>query len=149
MRSPDSGSAGRPARRGNCRGSRRSPASRPCASRPAMCGVRITLGSVARRSGAGPRLDRVHVEAGARDGALGQRIVERVLVDDRPARGVDEERGRLHLRRRSPRRSVRGFPECCWRAAIRSRTAPAGAPIGAYSTPSASSRSAGSRLRLA
>ena len=44
------------------------------------------------------RLDREHVDAGARDLLLRQRFQQRAFVDDRPARGVDEVGGRLHAR---------------------------------------------------
>src|SRR4051812_13246547 len=36
------------------------------------------------------RLDREYVDAGARDFLLHQRVQQRALVDDRPARGIDE-----------------------------------------------------------
>ena len=44
------------------------------------------------------RLLGVDVERGAGDRALAQRRQQRVLVDDRPARGVDQQRRRLHQR---------------------------------------------------
>src|SRR5262245_43453119 len=47
-----------------------------------------------RRGDVGLMLE--HVEAGAGDLPLFQGTRERRLVDDRPARGVDQERGRLH-----------------------------------------------------
>src|SRR5919197_1465795 len=42
------------------------------------------------------RLDVEHVEGGARDAACAQRLDEGALVDDGPARRVDEEGARLH-----------------------------------------------------
>src|SRR5690242_12321757 len=44
------------------------------------------------------RLDREHVDAGARDLLLLQHLEERRLVDDRTARGIDDIGGRLHAR---------------------------------------------------
>src|SRR3954453_9044924 len=44
------------------------------------------------------RLDGEHVDAGAWNPLLLQRLEQRLLVHDRPARGVDEEGGRLHPR---------------------------------------------------
>src|SRR5688572_5809335 len=39
-----------------------------------------------------------HVEPGARDAPLGEHPGQRLLIDDRPARGIDEIGGRLHQR---------------------------------------------------
>ena len=45
----------------------------------------------------GARLVGEHVEAGGRDAALLERDVERVLVDDAAAGGVDQHQARLDL----------------------------------------------------
>ena len=62
------------------------------------CGVTITL-SIASSGLCGiDRLLLEHVERGAGDAPAAQRLDQRGLVDDRPARHVDEVRGRLHPR---------------------------------------------------
>ena len=63
-----------------------------------MCGVSTVLGASRNGWSRGQRLDVEHVEPGAGDRARAQRPEQRVLVDDRPARGVDEHGGRLHQR---------------------------------------------------
>ena len=65
---------------------------------PAQCGVSTTFGRSRSRDPAGQGLDLEHVEPGARDPTLGQRLDERALVDEAAARGVDQEGGRLHQR---------------------------------------------------
>ena len=58
--------------------------------RPALCGVRITLGS-ASSGWSSRRLALEHIQAGAGDPARGERVVQGRLVDDAAARGVDHE----------------------------------------------------------
>ena len=59
------------------------------------CGASTTFG-ILRSAGVDLGLVLEHVEAGAGDPARPQRAHERGLVDDRTARGVDEEGGLLH-----------------------------------------------------
>ena len=62
------------------------------------CGARITLSSLRIGSFGVRRLDLQHVQPGAGDATLLQHLGQRLLIDDRPAGGVDEERRRLHQR---------------------------------------------------
>ena len=61
------------------------------------CGVVTTL-AIFKSAGVTSRFVLEHVEAGAGDLALPERSRQRLLVDDRPARGIDQEGGRLHQR---------------------------------------------------
>ena len=54
------------------------------------------VGELEQRLALGQRLRVEDVEPRAGDASLAQRLDERVLVDDRAARNVDEEGGRLH-----------------------------------------------------
>ena len=61
----------------------------------AMCGVIRQLGAVEQRVVGPDRLDGDHVHGGAGQPARGQRLGQVRLDDQRPARRVDQERGRL------------------------------------------------------
>ena len=50
-----------------------------------MCGVRITLRQRRKLVGRRARLDGVNVETRTRNGAVAERVIERVLVHDRAA----------------------------------------------------------------
>ena len=65
---------------------------------PAVCGLATTVSSDEQRMARIGRLVVEHVDAGARDRAAHQRVVQRGLVVHRSAGGRDEERGRLHAR---------------------------------------------------
>ena len=67
---------------------------------PAVCGVSSTLGSPKSGWSAWRRLLAQHVQAGAQDASLAQRVGQRLLVDQAAARGVDQHRRRLHQRQR-------------------------------------------------
>ena len=77
-------------------------AARPMASTasrvpPPMCGVPMKRGQPQQLAIDG-RLDREHVERRAAQALFDERPLQRLLVDDAAARGVDEKRVGLHQR---------------------------------------------------
>ena len=64
--------------------------------KPPTCGEMMTLSSSQKRVFDRQRLDRVDVESGARDAPLSQSLNESVLVHQRSAAHVDEDRGWFH-----------------------------------------------------
>ena len=66
-----------------------------------MWGTTIRFGAVSSGSSAGSGSGSVTSSAAPAIGAVDQRLSERLLVDDRAARGVDQDRGRSHLRERA------------------------------------------------
>ena len=74
----------------------------------------------------GRRLDGEHVERGAAELAVLDRLGERVLVDDAAASGVDQPRAGLHQRAARAPRSAPRSRTCAAGGSRRSRPAPAG-----------------------
>ena len=81
-------------------GERRPSARAPTRVAEPMCGATIRFGAWQQRIVGGQRLGVGDVERGAGDLPVVQRLRERLVVDDRAARRVDQDRGRLHQRER-------------------------------------------------
>ena len=69
---------------------------------PATCGDTTTFGSGEQRIVGRHRLLAEHVQPGAAEPAARERVHERRVVDERPARRVDEEGARLHAAELGP-----------------------------------------------
>ena len=91
-----SGDAPARARRAPRRWPARSISATDASLSPAMCGLSTTFGSASSGEAASGGSCLEHVERRAAQLAPHERARERLLVDDRAARGVDEDRGRAH-----------------------------------------------------